>query len=81
MRSNQLTATASGMLSTSPARRRQSNYFFFATFLAGFFAAFFAAFLAGFFTAFFTAFLTNGLLLSVPSRESTHADIVVQVSS
>jgi hypothetical protein len=52
-------------------------YFFFATFLAGFFAAFFA----GFFTAFFTAFLANGLLLSVPSRESTHADIVVQVTS
>jgi hypothetical protein len=50
-----------------------TRYFFFATF-------FLAAFFAGFF-AFFTAFLANGLLLSVPSRESTHAHIVVQVRS
>ena len=65
------------MLVKSPGEPATFTYFFFATF----FTVFFAAFFAGFFTAFFTAFLANGLLLSVPSRESTRADIVVQVAS
>ena len=65
-------------------RRRRSadartDYFLFAgAFLAGFFFAVFfaAAFFAGFFAA-----LANVLLLSMESRESAHARILVQVSS
>jgi hypothetical protein len=59
-----------------------SNYFLLAgAFLAAGFLA--AAFFAGAFLAagFFVAALANVLLLSMESRESAHARILVQVSS